>query len=352
VFNPSISSANNAALPTDITTRLEQTWSTGSVAPVHSRELPEAVAALMAYHLRVGFFEDRLVGMERRGGFGPDGSFEVALAPNRKKAPISRDAHADGACGLCRPTFPSERGLSWRTWRIWPNAFPYVPAQSQHILLTCADHVAQSFSPQILGDMIDFQAHAAAGRQLTMHYNGTAGNSQFHLHWQATREVLPLQRQLDGGTLPTSPVVVEQGGRVATYDQGIYAGLLVEGDKSFVQRWAARIVERLEKDPVTRGAYNLLLLQPIRGRARLVVIPRRADLLKPTMGSFGQAGVGAFTAGGIVVMPRAEIPDDFAAALEPAMRSTIVPPAELGWLDDLRRAPRAAVLQLQGQSAA
>lgn len=324
--------------------RLEQVWTTQLLAPVTNQEMPRAIDALMAYHLEAGFFGERFDGMERFSGFGPAGTVEVALAPNRKKVPIGRDVDGHGNCGLCKPPFPEERGLIWGTWRVWPNAFPYVPADSQHIILTHQGHLPQSYSPQILADMVDFQNCAAGGEQLTMHYNGTAGNSQIHLHWQATRETLPLQRQLDSGRMPLTDLRRDQEGRIATYDQDFYAGLVVEGDKPYLVRWATRIIARLNDDPTTRGAYNLLLLKPRAGRLRLVIVPRRADHLKPEVGSIGKAGIGAFNTGGIIVLPRAAIPGDFADAITPAMRSTIVPPRELAWLGQLSEEPRVAIL--------
>ncbi len=334
---------SHTSLPID--QRLSKAWETQLLAPVANAEMPKAIDALMAYHLKVGFFGERLDGMERFVGFGPEGSVEVALAPNRKKLAIGTNVDGHGSCGLCKPPFPDERGLTWGNWRIWPNAFPYVPAESEHILLTHQGHLPQSYSPQILADMLDFQACAGVGDQLTMHYNGTAGNSQFHLHWQATRELLPLQARIDAGQLPLRDVRRDADGRVATYDQGFYAGILVEGSKAYLGRWATRIIEQLNDDPTTRGAYNLLLLKQRAGRFRLAIIPRRADNLKPEVGSIGKAGIGAFNAGGIIVLPRAEIPADFGGAITPAMRATIVPPAELPWLAELRDEPGASLLQ-------
>ncbi len=316
-----------------LTGRLERIWSRQRVAAVQSAELPRAIDALLAHHLANGFFGNRMVGMERREGF-VDGSVEVRLAPNRTKVPINRDP-ASHSCDLCDPPFPEERGLIWRGWRLWPNAFPYVPAEYQHILLTSADHRTQGFSPAVLNDMLDFQVAANDGRQLTLHYNGVAGHSQAHLHWQATRVLLPLQRELDAERIPRRRLLERGQGLVEAFERGPYAGFLVSGEHAFVVRQAARILDRLDRDPLTRGAYNLLLLARRGGRARLVIVPRRADNLRPVVGSLGPAGIGAFNAGGVVVVPRAELPDDFAASIGPAMRATVVSPFELAWLDEL-----------------
>jgi len=122
-----------------------------------------------------------------------------------------------------------QRGLSWRDYVIWPNAFPYVPVAEQHILITTARHQPQGFSPALLGDMLDFQAAAAGARPLTLFFNGVAGNSQFHLHWQAVRESLPLERALDAGRLALTPAVRTPNGRVDSYDRDLHAGILVSG---------------------------------------------------------------------------------------------------------------------------
>ncbi len=318
-----------------IALRLHAIWQAQRLAAVADQELPSAIDAMMKYHVDVGFFGIRTDGMRNIEGFGPHGDVRVALAPNRHKVPIARDVDGQGSCGLCKPPFPSERGMAWRDWRVWPNAFPYVPTSMQHILLTSAHHQPQSFAPSVLADMLDFQTVAAGGRPLTMHYNGIAGNSQHHLHWQATREITPLQTAIDAGRLPLAPCVTAPDGRVETYDHGFFAGMLVSGSKSFVVRQATRIVEKLNQDPTTRGAYNLVLLVPRAGRFRLSIVARRPDNLRPEIGSFGRRSIGAFNTAGVLVVPADDLPDDFAEAITPAVRATIVPPNELPWLADL-----------------
>jgi len=314
--------------------RLHRAWAVGRFAAVANRDVPAAITELILHHVRVGFYGDRMDGMRRLTGFGPDGTLEVQLAPNRRNVPVVvKEARRD-VCGLCEPPFPEERGLSWRNWRIWPNAFPYVPAEYEHIILTSGIHAQQQYSSAILGDMIDFQAFASDGRQLTMHYNGIAGNSQAHLHWQACRATTPLQRLIDNGRMQLTDVVRTATGRVSSFDQGSYCGILVDGDKSFVLRWADRLVAQLDRDATTRGAYNMVLLQSQNGRPRLVVFPRRADHLKPTAGDF-RLGVGGFNTAGIVVVPRAELTKEFIDELGPAIRATQVPPGELPWLAEL-----------------
>ena len=104
-------------------------------------------------------------------------------------------------------------------------------------------------------------------------------------------------------------------------------------------------MSRLDRDPLTRGAYNLVLLEPRNGEARLAIIPRRADCLKPTLGSLGPRGIGAFNMAGILVLPQGTIPDDFNATVTAALRTTIVPPSELGFLDALRQLPGKTLAQ-------
>lgn len=335
----------SAKMPSTVSKRLNELWQKQRLGAVADRELPRAIDAMMKFHVDIGFFGIRTDGMRNIEGFGPHGDVRVALAPNRTKVPIARDVDGQGSCGLCKPPFPSERGMAWRGWRIWPNAFPYVPTSSQHILLTSARHQPQGFAPSVLADMLDFQSFAGADRQLTMHYNGIAGNSQLHLHWQATREVTPLQTAIETGRLPLAPCVTAPNGRVETYDHGFFAGMLVSGSKTFVVQQATRIVKKLDQDPTTRGAYNLVLLEPRAGRFRLSIVARRADNLRPEIGSLGPRGIGAFNTAGVLVVPADELPDDFADAITPAMRATIVPPSELSWLADLSR---ESMVQLPG----
>jgi hypothetical protein len=278
------------------------------------------------------------------------GPLDLQFTPNRDKVPVVElhdTGHAE--CALCKPPFVDERGLSWRDYTIWPNAYPYLPPEQQHVVITAARHVGQQFSPQILEDMIDYQRAAGHGTPITLHYNGVAGNSQFHLHWQASRERLPLQRLLDDGGLPLQRLHTGAGGRVDSYDQGFYAGLLVSGDRAYVSRMAARIVQGLDRDPLTRGAYNLLLLHPRQGEACLVVIPRRADQLKPELPSFGKVGLGAFSLGGTIVVPRDDVPAGFADEVLAAAAQTLVRPAELPWLDALQDRPDNPLLALRTQ---
>ena len=314
----------------DVEGRLHAAWKAARVAPIDEAHLPQGIDALMSWHLRIGFFADRFDGMRRVTGLGPTKDLEAQLTPQRRKVPASSSQEA--RCVLCNPPFPEERALGWRSWRIWPNAFPYVPSAYQHVLMVTARHLPQSFSRELFADMLDFAAAAAGGRQLTLHYNGIAGNSQYHLHWQATRVVLPLQRQLDAGRVEQRELWRTPEGRLASLDDALFAGLLLEGGRGFVIELAARIVRRLETEPLTRGAYNFLVLSP-RGRSlRVVLIPRRAEALKPTLGSLGPQGLGAFNLGGIMVLARPDVPADLGTAFPAAVRTTVVRASELTWL--------------------
>jgi len=320
-------------------------WQRSLLARVADTDLSPAVEELFAHHLSTDFYGVRTDGMRRLEIEGPGGKLDVQLAPNRNKVPLAEIKDGENKeCALCRPPFQEERGLSWRDYNVWPNAFPYVPTESRHVVITAARHVGQRFTPQLLGDMIDYQRHAGESTPVTMHYNGVAGNSQFHLHWQATRETLPLQRLLDRGELPTELLHSGDGGRVDSYDHGFFTGLLVRGDKGYVSRWATILIDQIDRDPLTRGAYNLLLLHPRDGQARLAIIPRRADDLKPPVGDFGKVGLGAFSLGGTIVVPRDQLPETFAEDLTAAAARTVVRPHELSWLTRVTRQPSNPML--------
>jgi len=329
----------------------EKAWQRSLLARVPDGQLAAAVDAMFDYHADVKFFGERTSGMRRASGLGPNHDLDVQFAPNRDKVPLVEISdQVKKECALCKPPFPDERGLSWRDYVVWPNAFPYLPEAGQHVVVTAAKHVGQGFSPQLLGDMIDYQRFASQQTPVTMHFNGIAGNSQFHLHWQATREKLPLQRMLDAGTLPLERLHSAGNGHIDSYDRGYYAGLVVTGDKSYVTRWAQLLVEKLDTDPQTRGAYNLLLLHPADGQTRLVVIPRRADDLKPVVNNFGKVGIGAFTLGGTIVVPAPAVPASFGDDIVAAAGKTVVRPGELGWLPALMQQPTHPMLRARTAS--
>ncbi len=305
-------------------------WQHTRVVAVGDGEVKSSVDALLAYHAAVGFYGERIAGMQRLTL--PDSTIEIQLAPNRNKAPLGRQNNGDADCVLCNPPQKEERGLLWRNWVIWPNAYPYVPLAGKHILLASHKHQGQGVDTDVLSNMIDYQKLAG---NVTMHYNGIAGNSQFHRHWHATCERLPLQRLLDDGALRLAPIVQGQRGEVATFEQGFYSGVLVRGSKRFVLNEANTLLAKLNLDPTTLGAYNLLLLPSAGEEVRLVVVPRRADNLRPVLAGHGRVGFGAFSSGGVLVMRK--LPQDIAVAELPSVftrlaQATIVPPSKLAWL--------------------
>jgi len=326
--------------------RLEETWTRARVARIEDRELPTAVDTLYDHTLRSGYIGDGFKGMQRLTEYGPDGHLEVQLCPNRRKTPKATGPHAACDCALCGPP-GGEPGLRWRDYVIWPNRYPYVEAESQHLVITAAQHQPQGFTPQLLSDMIDYQLFAGSKKPVTLHYNGIASNSQFHLHWQATHERLPLERMLHDGTLQTTVLRSSEAGKVESYDQGFFRGIAVSGKKDFVCRWAQRIITKLDSDFTVRGTYNLLLLPSARGEARLIILPRRADDVTPVVEPFGKMVLGAMSLGGLLVLPKDEIPDTLDDALLPGLRRSTVAPRELKWLPELMEQPESSLLALR-----
>ena len=317
---------------------LAQGWASHRLVRIADRALGQASATLMNYHVQNGFFADRMQGMRRLTGLGPKGQLEVQLAPNRNKVPVARQGvDHPKCCALCEPTFKEERGLAWREYNVWPNAFPYMPAEKEHILITTAKHQGQGYSPKVLADMIDYQRFACREKPISMHFNGIAGNSQFHLHWQASLEKLPVQKLLDAGKLSTKKILSSPQGKISTYEEGYFRGILLAGQKDFVIKQATHMVKKLNLDKQTRGAYNMLLLHPKNGKARLVIIPRRADNLKPEVPGYGKVGFGAFSLGGTLVLPREQVPNGFDEHIVAAAQATTVSPKDLPWLDELAK---------------
>ncbi|MCK5689456.1 hypothetical protein KAI87_09320 [Myxococcota bacterium] len=319
----------------DIAPELDKAWATGRYAQMASPRLwPQAIDKLISYHVESGIYQDRFEGMERISGLGTHDAMEVHLAPNRNKVPANRVNNGACTCALCDPPEKEERGILWRDYKVLPNIYPYVGPESQHILITAAEHSPQRFSPKILGDMIDFQTFASGKRPMTLHYNGVAGNSQFHMHWQATRETLPVQRVLETGAVQKETLHSDKLGSVSTFDEGFFTGILVTGDRDYIVRQAGAIISGLDSDPQTAGAYNLVLLNRKNAQARLVITPRRKEQLRPDIDGFGPVGLGAFSLGGTMVIPKKEMPKDVAKFAIEAQKLTVVRASELSWLKE------------------
>jgi len=324
--------------PTVLRRALERDWASTQVAPIQDAQVSSAVTTLIRHHVSNGFYGNRLEGMRCVKNLDQDGFLEVELAPNRVSPPAGKH-NKPGHCVLCTPTLTGEVGLSWRNWIIWPNAFPYLPAEQQHVIIMPARHQGQRFSRAVLEEMVDYQRLASAEAPVTLHYNGVAGNSQHHLHWQGTRSKLPVEQALESGKLGQKPLRVDKGGnRVDTFEQTQTAGFLVRGSKTYVSKMADDIIQRLNTDPLTRGAYNLVLLTPKDGQVRLAIFPRCASNLSPTMEELGPFTYGAFESAGRLLLHMDQLPRRMAEKAESAAQRTLVGPSLFRWLNDLARA--------------
>jgi hypothetical protein len=325
---------SSAAPAAAIEAAVNAQWSNGWLARVTSGELPTAVGAMHERIKALHLMDDQYAGMRvERDVHGVD----VLFCPNRHyRDDQEGPAHEDLAKPIGRP---DDRALGWRDYVVRANAFPYVPEVDQHTVIVTQAPETQHFEPRRFADMIDYQAAAGALAPVTLHYNGIAGNTQTHWHWQSTQATLPLQRLLDGGRLGLDVLRRSANGSVAAFDDGFYAGVLVQGRKEYVVSQATELVARLDREP-TRGAYNLLLLKPLDGRVRLVVIPRRADNLFPETPSGEEVQIGAMSLGGWIAVSKAALSDTCIEELKKAQRQSMVPPGELAWLQGLRdRAP-------------
>lgn len=323
-------------------------WQSAYLAAAGDAQLPRAVDDLFERASATGFLGAPVEACSLLRGLGPDRELEVQLVPGRGGYRTNRATEAACVCPFCKPDDARQRAVAWRSWHLLVNAHPY--AASQHMVVSRAAHEPQGFSPSILGDMIDLQRRLRPST--TLHYNGLAGNSQNHLHWQATREQLPLTRALDGDDgLVLSAVRKDHDACVDTFARGFFAGLLVSGSATGVVRNATRIVAHLDADPLTRGHYNLLLLPPKRGQVRLVVLARRASDIAVDAGVLGTIRLGAFDLAGRGVLAKDALPPGGAEAFVAAAARTLVRPQELSWLAALRLAPASDVLGIRLMSA-
>ncbi|MCP4501877.1 MAG: hypothetical protein GY822_18115 [Deltaproteobacteria bacterium] len=332
--------ASVARTPATLQADLLNAWETHYKTPVGDADLAPGIDVMFKYLHGGDYFRDRLDGIHLDDNLGPNKDLDFLLVPNR-----NRYKPAGGcACPFCSQPDPIERGLNWRNYQVLANSFPYAPKASNHIVIATETHVPQSFSSELLGDMIDFQK--LQSNPVSMHYNGIAGNSQKHFHWHATAETYPLQTQLDDDKLPLKTLRETPEGRVCSYEQGaddkgdpgFYRGILLEGNKEFVSRWATRIVDKMNKDPVVKKHYNMLLLKSDAGKVRLVIIPRNArpDGGKIRIGALGVAGRGVLVA--------EKLPDDAVDNMRDYIDESTARPSDLAWLKPLVQTPKSGAL--------
>jgi hypothetical protein len=321
--------------PERVGRRLFRNWKSEYKSAVADGELRQAVNALFHYHHDKQFFGIRHEGMQLHEGLGPDGELEVFLAPNRK------DGKTESCgCPFCVDSAEDHKALAWRDWRIIVNKFPYAPAQSHHTVLAWEGHREQGCGPKVLEGVLAYQRLVDDGRGTTMHFNGTAGNSESHLHWHASREEIPVERWLDDDTADERVLRRMPGGEISSFTRGPFGGFVVEGDESFVAKWGSRLVDVVAKDDDTDGRYNLLALPQKDGKARLVILPRRFvpdDEELPRLG-------GAWAAGGREVRYEAELTEDADDEMLAGAQLHVVRPEEIEGVDALLKAPESGVL--------
>jgi tartrate-resistant acid phosphatase type 5 len=320
---------------------------------VSDRDLTPGLDALFDYHHGKGFFENRLDDMSLETVKTALGEVEFQLVPHRRYDKKKGGLEDGGcACPFCRDAEPVARALNWRGWRVLPNRYPYAPEESRHVVLAREGHIDQSFSPSVLADMIDYQRLAPGAH--TLHYNGIAGNSQQHLHWHASDEVMPVERLINSGALALNVRRGSLAGQVATYDDGFYKGLHVEGSKDFVVRWASRLVDALDKDPTTRGHYNMLLLKARQdGQARLVIVPRNADSVVREVDGLGKLSYGAFGVAGRGVIIKDRMPPEAIDSFVEQAEHTMVRPDAIPGIDAALKQPELdglAIRLMQSQN--
>ncbi|MEE2903191.1 MAG: hypothetical protein VYC39_12735 [Myxococcota bacterium] len=322
--------------------RLRGALQRNEIEVVADHELEEAISILYKHVKDAGFFAEGFTDMKRV--VDDETGLEVQLAPHRKFLPRDSRANTVNECVLCRPHDHRSRRIQWRNLYFLPNKYPYLPAEYKHVLILTKEHRPQVFDSKVLRDLIDYQQCAGGTRPVTLHFNGNAGNSQVHLHWQATHETLPIQKLLDSDQLKLTTLYSSNQGSLASYDKGIYRGFLIEGDERFVCESADVIVQCIYREPRTTmqgedgkisATYNMVLLQSKGALCRLLIQPRRASHLRVKFGTVGRVGVGAFTLGGIFLMSKPEVPEGFFQQVTEHVRRTTVGVSEFDWIEEL-----------------
>ena len=274
-------------------------------------------------------------------------ALEVFLAPNRhppkgtaEPAPVasplpgvsSPDTCAD--CPFC--TQYQGRSILWRGLRVLPNAYPYAPADSQHLLLLPMEHRGQNFEKAFFLDALAFQTKL--GPETRMHFNGKAGNSQPHLHWHAHRERLPLEEALASNPAAIHEITTFGDAKLSHFSFHPIGGLLVEGGESSAAELADRVARHLDADPTVQGRYNMVLLQRTgsdRGNVRLAIFPRRSAALSYEAEGVGVIKGGALDMTGRRTLAKGEVSNDELMAWRDFLKQTLVPAAEIPGLERL-----------------
>jgi hypothetical protein len=254
---------------------------------------------------------------------------ELFFAPHRNIGAAPQPAHDAASCPFCSPAGPA---LSWRGRRVLPNAFPYAPSSSQHLLLLPIDHKPQVFDRAFFTDALDLQRWL--GADVALHFNGMAGNSQPHLHFHAHRERLPLERAIDDGRAERSTMGVVDGAQVERVAHGPLRGLLVSGSDAAITAAAEKLCRTLDDDAAVAGRYNMHLLR--RGQtARLVIVARRADTLALQTPTGTSVGAGAFDVAGRRVVEADHIDPVVLSTWQDLLPRTVVDPRDVAGLGAL-----------------
>lgn len=346
--------------------RVRESLRTGRTPHVPDAELPGAVQALFAD--AAPQLSPRHVGMQRLDippQTDDEVRLELFLAPNRhppkgtaEPAPVATPVPGVSQptrCANCPFCSPETKGKSllWRGLRIMPNAFPYAPAESQHLLLLPLEHRPQNFEKSFFIDVMAMQKHL--GPNSRMHFNGKAGNSQPHLHWHAHQESLPLEEKLQSSRNGTHELARFQDATLSHFSFRPLSGLLVEGSEESVAEVAERVVRHLEADPTVQGRYNMVLLQRTpssSGGVRLAIFPRRSAAL-----SLEVDGVGVIKGGALDMTGRRTVAKDKASQAELTgwrafLSHTQVPAAEIPGLENIADSPKVRVSPWQTRISA
>lgn len=272
---------------------------------------------------------------------------EVFFAPNRhppkgtaEPAPVASPLPGITAapecanCPFC--TQYQGRSILWRGLRVLPNAYPYAPADSQHLLLLPLEHREQNFEKAFFLDALAFQTKL--GPETRMHFNGKAGNSQPHLHWHAHRESLPIETALQSNPSALHEIATYGGAKLSHFAYSPVRGLLVEGDEASSAELADRVARHLEADPTVQGRYNMVLLRrtdEAPNKVRLAIFPRRSAALSLEVEGVGTIKGGALDMAGRRTIAKSSVSDEALDAWREFLARTLVPAEEIPGLASL-----------------
>ncbi|MBF0442794.1 MAG: hypothetical protein HQK54_12890, partial [Oligoflexales bacterium] len=211
---------------------------------------------------------------------------------SKEPAPFS-DSRTKEDCPLCSRNNLAADFVYGDRLRIISNVARYA---DESILIKSRDHMLQTDIPSLLPDVCEFIANMPP--KYFFFFNGLAGNSQRHTHFQAISETAPIREAINSQDLrlketasaenvsmgilsPAKSFDVEKTERSSDH----FCGYYFNGDFRTVASFAGRFLEALDQSRERPGLYNLFAFRcEESSKMILIVVPRTSPEKVALMG--------------------------------------------------------------------